>query len=108
MELQHVPGQLSAMDFNIDMWLNLALRWFHIMAGISWIGTSFFFIWLDNHLQHHPEGGEGYVGKAWLFHGGGYYEVDKSLVAPQSILSSLHWFKWEAYLTWLSGFRCSS
>jgi uncharacterized membrane protein len=92
------------MDFNIDSWLNLAIRWFHVMAGIMWIGTSFFFIWLDNVLQPLPEGGMGHVGKAWLFHGGGFYQVDKALVAPQSILDSLHWFKWEAYVTWLSGF----
>lgn len=92
------------MDFNIDSWLNLAIRWFHVMAGIMWIGTSFFFIWLDNVLQPLPEGGKGHVGKAWLFHGGGFYQVEKSLVAPQSILDSLHWFKWEAYVTWLSGF----
>jgi len=92
------------MDFNIDSWLNLAIRWFHVMAGIMWIGTSFFFIWLDNVLQAEPEGGKGHVGKAWLFHGGGFYQVEKSLVAPQSILKSLHWFKWEAYVTWLSGF----
>ncbi|HXD83938.1 MAG TPA: urate hydroxylase PuuD, partial [Rudaea sp.] len=92
------------MDFNIDSWLNLTIRWFHVMAGIMWIGTSFFFIWLDNVLQAEPEGGKGHVGKAWLFHGGGFYQVEKSLVAPPSILKSLHWFKWEAYLTWLSGF----
>ncbi|HET8897382.1 MAG TPA: urate hydroxylase PuuD [Rhodanobacteraceae bacterium] len=92
------------MDFNIDLWLNLVIRWFHVMAGIMWIGTSFFFIWLDNVLQPLPEGGKGHVGKAWLFHGGGFYQVDKALTAPQSILNSLHWFKWEAYLTWLSGF----
>jgi uncharacterized membrane protein len=92
------------MDFNIDSWLNLAIRWFHVMAGIMWIGTSFFFIWLDNVLQPLPEGGKGHVGKAWLFHGGGFYQVERALVAPQSILDSLHWFKWEAYVTWLSGF----
>lgn len=92
------------MDFNIDSWLNLTIRWFHVMAGIMWIGTSFFFIWLDNVLQAEPEGGKGHVGKAWLFHGGGFYQVEKSLMAPASILKSLHWFKWEAYVTWLSGF----
>ncbi|MBS0571381.1 MAG: urate hydroxylase PuuD [Proteobacteria bacterium] len=92
------------MDFNIDSWLNLVIRWFHVMAGILWIGTSFFFIWLDNVLQPLPEGGKGHVGKAWLFHGGGFYQVEKSIQAPASILASLHWFKWEAYLTWLSGF----
>ena len=69
------------MDFNIDSWLNLAIRWFHVMAGIMWIGTSFFFIWLDNVLQPLPEGGKGHVGKAWLFHGGGFYQVEKALVA---------------------------
>ncbi len=92
------------MELDINVWLNLVIRWFHIMAAILWIGTSFFFIWLDNHLQFEPAGGKGHVGKAWLFHSGGYYQIDKALVAPESVLSSLHWFKWEAYLTWLSGF----
>lgn len=90
--------------FEIDQWLTLLIMWFHVMAGIMWIGTSFFFIWLDNHLEPQAAGGVGHVGKAWLFHGGGYYEVDKSLSAPESVLASLHWFKWEAYLTWISGF----
>lgn len=90
---------------DIEIWLNLCLRWFHVMAAILWIGTSFFFIWLDNDLQFEPGYGEGYVGKAWLFHAGGYYEVNKSVVAKdKSILDKLHWFKWEAYLTWISGF----
>ena len=92
------------LHFNVDQWLTLLVMWFHVMAGIAWIGTSFFFIWLDNHLEPQPGAVAGHVGKAWLFHGGGYYQVDKSLVAPESVLSSLHWFKWEAYLTWLSGF----
>src|SRR5699024_3948115 len=92
------------MDFNIDTWLNLLIRWFHVMAGIMWIGTSFFFIALDNSLEKQADGDEGRIGKAWLFHGGGYYVVDKSIVAEESILSKLQWYKWEAYLTWISGF----
>lgn len=94
------------MQFHLDInqWLTLLVMWFHVMVGIAWIGTSFFFIWLDNHLEPQADGGPGHVGKAWLFHGGGYYQVNKALVAPESVLTSLHWFKWEAYLTWISGF----
>lgn len=92
------------MDFNIDTWLNLLIRWFHVMAGIMWIGTSFYFVALDNSLKAQPEGEEGDVGDAWLFHGGGYYHVKKSIIAKESILQRLQWYKWESYLTWISGF----
>ncbi|MGO8915532.1 MAG: urate hydroxylase PuuD [Stellaceae bacterium] len=88
----------------ITEWLNLLIRWFHIIVGIGWIGTSFFFIWLDAHLTPKPGAARGSVGEIWLFHSGGFYEVEKKLMVPTEVLPSLHWFKWEAYLTWISGF----
>lgn len=91
------------MEALVSEWLNLLLRWFHITVGIGWIGTSFFFIWLDLalHPQDRPE--TGVYGEAWLVHGGGFYRMTKYLVAPERLPATLHWFKWEAYLTWLSG-----
>jgi uncharacterized membrane protein len=88
-------------------WLNLLARWLHVIAGIVWIGSSFYFIALDNHLrppadERDREAGVG--GEAWEIHGGGFYQVQKYRVAPQELPEPLHWFKWEAYTTWLSGF----
>lgn len=83
-------------------WLNLALRWLHLITGIAWIGSSFYFVWLDNHLVP-PREGEA-SGELWSVHGGGFYHKQKYLVAPKSMPEDLHWFKWEAYFTWLSGF----
>jgi uncharacterized membrane protein len=83
-------------------WLNLALRWLHLTAGIAWIGSSFYFIWLDNHLKP-PATGEA-SGEVWSVHGGGFYHKQKYQVAPAQMPDDLHWFKWEAYFTWLSGF----
>ena len=83
-------------------WLNLAIRWLHLTAGIAWIGSSFYFIWLDNHLRP-PEQGDA-SGEVWSVHGGGFYHKQKYQVAPRTMPAELHWFKWEAYTTWLSGF----
>lgn len=85
-------------------WLNLVVRWFHVIVGIGWIGTSFFFMWLDAHLTPNKSKGEHSGGEIWLIHSGGYYEVEKKRFVPVEVLPALHWFKWEAYLTWLSGF----
>jgi uncharacterized membrane protein len=87
----------------ITEWFNLLIRWFHVVVGIGWIGTSFFFMWLDAHLTAKKDAKPGSVGEIWLFHSGGFYEVEKKLVVPSEVLPSLHWFKWEAYLTWISG-----
>ena len=86
-------------------WANLLLRWFHILAGIAWIGTSFHFIRLDQLLRHSSENAdnESTVGQAWLVHSGGFYKVTKYLQLPHGMVNRLHWFKWEAYVTWLSG-----
>lgn len=83
-------------------WLNLAIRWFHLTAGIAWIGSSFYFVWLDNHLVP-PKEGEA-SGEVWSVHGGGFYHKQKYAVAPAKMPEDLHWFKWEAYTTWITGF----
>jgi len=84
-------------------WARLGARWLHVLAGAVWIGTSFYFTWL-NHALRPPEGPRGRVaGELWSVHGGGFYRVDKFDVAPERLPSTLHWFKWEAYTTWLSG-----
>ena len=89
-------------------WLNLLVRWLHIITGIAWIGASFYFVWLDNTIKPPPPGSElakkGVAGELWAVHGGGFYHPQKYLVAPPELPKELHWFKWEAYSTWLSGF----
>lgn len=86
-------------------WLSLFVRWFHVIAGVAWIGASFYFIWLDNNLDTPPEWKkkQGIKGDLWAVHGGGFYEVAKYAYGPQTMPEKLHWFKWEAYSTWLSG-----
>jgi uncharacterized membrane protein len=100
-------ASLLAFDAYTTDWLNLLARWLHVIAGIVWIGSSFYFIALDDHLR--PPKGEqdaqaGVGGEAWEIHGGGFYNIQKYLVAPRVLPETLHWFKWEAYTTWLSGF----
>jgi uncharacterized membrane protein len=95
------------MDPYANEWLQFLARWLHVVAGIAWIGASFYFIALDNHLRPpaDPEDAErGVAGEAWEIHGGGFYQVQKYRVAPPRLPEPLHWFKWEAYTTWLSGF----
>lgn len=86
-------------------WISLFLRWFHVITGIAWIGASFYFIWLDNNLRTPPQWkkDKGIKGDLWAVHGGGFYEVAKYEYGPEEIPKTLHWFKWEAYATWLSG-----
>ena len=85
-------------------WLNLLLRWAHLIAGISWIGTSFYFVALDFSLRKRENMPPGVLGTAWEVHGGGFYHVQKYVTAPSELPQDLIWFKWEAYLTWLTGF----
>lgn len=85
-------------------WLELVLRWFHMIAGIAWIGSSFYFIWLDNNLRRSADTPEGVAGDLWAVHGGGFYHNRKYMVAPDDLPAELHWFKYEAYFTWISGF----
>lgn len=89
-------------------WMNLLLRWLHVITGIAWIGASFYFVWLDNTIRPPAPGSDlankGVSGHLWAVHGGGFYNPQKYLVAPAELPAELHWFKWEAYSTWLSGF----
>jgi len=85
-------------------WIGLLLRWTHVMLGIAWIGTSFHFIWLDSSLRREADQPEGVAGGSWMVHGGGFYHARKFLVAPRALPKELHWFKYEAYFTWVSGF----
>jgi uncharacterized membrane protein len=87
-------------------WAGLLLRWLHLVAGIAWIGASFYFVWLDNHLQRPAAAGSdpGIAGELWAVHGGGFYRSQKYQLAPPVLPATLHWFYWEAYTTWLSGF----
>ncbi|MFS2018650.1 urate hydroxylase PuuD [Massilia sp. CT11-108] len=89
-------------------WMNMLVRWLHVITGIAWIGASFYFVWLDNSLRPPAAGSElakkGVAGELWAVHGGGFYNPQKYLVAPAELPAELHWFKWEAYSTWLSGF----
>ena len=94
------------MEAYLADWLNLLVRWLHVITGIAWIGSSFYFVWLDNHLEpprdaHDAEKGVG--GEVWSVHGGGFYHAQKYKVAPRQLPETLHWFKWEAYTTWMSG-----
>ena len=83
------------MDPYANEWLSFLARWLHVIAAIVWIGTSFYFVALDNHLREN---------ESWEIHGGGFYRVEKFRLAPPRLPDVLHWFKWEAYTTWLSGF----
>jgi uncharacterized membrane protein len=94
------------MDAYIVEWLNLLVRWLHFVAGVAWIGASFYFVWLDNHLEapaDPDDDARGVGGEVWSVHGGGFYHAQKYRVAPPRLPPTLHWFKWEAYTTWLSG-----
>ena len=94
------------MEAYIVDWLNILGRWVHFITGIAWIGSSFYFIWLDNHLdapQETADDQKGVGGELWSVHGGGFYHAQKYRVAPRSLPETLHWFKWEAYTTWITG-----
>jgi uncharacterized membrane protein len=93
------------MEAYIYEWINLFFRWFHVIAGVAWIGASFYFVWLDNSLENPPQWkkDKGIGGDLWAIHGGGFYEVAKYKLGPEAMPANLHWFKWEAYTTWLTG-----
>ncbi|WP_313554178.1 urate hydroxylase PuuD [Stutzerimonas nitrititolerans] len=90
------------MDAHLTEWLNLGIRWIHMIVGIAWIGASFYFVWLENNLNRATPR-EGLSGDLWAIHGGGIYHLEKYKLAPPQMPENLHWFKWEAYTTWLSG-----
>lgn len=94
------------MEPYVNEWLNLVIRFAHLVTGIAWIGASFYFVWLDNHLEKPPQwkNDKGIGGDLWAIHGGGFYEVAKYKLAPEQMPTTLHWFKWEAYTTWITGF----
>ena len=92
------------MDVFVADWLNLILRWAHMVVGIGWIGTSFYFIALDLGLRKEKQAPAGVFGDQWQVHGGGFYHVRKFTVAPPQLPEHLVWFRWEAYLTWATGF----
>ncbi|MCA1439238.1 urate hydroxylase PuuD [Ensifer sp. IC4062] len=85
-------------------WLTFAVRWLHVITGIAWIGSSFYFVALDLGLRQRQGLPVGAYGEEWQVHGGGFYHIQKYLVAPENMPEHLIWFKWESYVTWLSGF----
>jgi len=90
------------MEAHLTEWLNLGIRWIHMITGIAWIGASFYFVWLENNPNRvNPR--DGLAGDLWAIHGGGIYHLEKYKLAPPQMPDNLHWFKWEAYFTWLSG-----
>ncbi len=92
------------MESHILNWLNLTIRWIHVIVGIAWIGASFYFVWLENNLERGKKDlPDEIAGDLWAIHGGGFYYLRKFKVAPAQLPPHLHWFKWEAYATWLSG-----
>ncbi len=90
------------MEAHIIEWLNLTVRWVHVIVGIAWIGASFYFVWLENNLDRRVKNPQ-LAGELWAIHGGGIYHLQKYKLAPETMPKHLHWFKWEAYSTWLSG-----
>ena len=95
---------LSLVDLHLTDWLNLFLRWTHLLTGIAWIGSSFYFMWLDRSLTP-PEGAKPDVeGELWMVHSGGFYLVERKHIGPGTMPKVLHWFKYEALFTWITGF----
>ncbi|HEX5077886.1 MAG TPA: urate hydroxylase PuuD [Geminicoccaceae bacterium] len=92
------------MEIILWQWVDFALRWLHVITGIAWIGSSFYFVHLDSSLQREQGLPAGAGGHAWQVHGGGFYHMIKYMVAPAQLPDKLTWFKWEAYSTWISGF----
>ncbi|GGB92293.1 membrane protein [Marinobacterium zhoushanense] len=97
-----IDAQLTAY---LSDWLSLLLRFLHVVTAIAWIGASFYFVWLDNALEEPPKWkkDKGIKGDLWSIHGGGFYEIAKYTLAPEAMPKHLHWFKWEAYSTWITG-----
>lgn len=94
----------TSMQGHVMEWLNLIIRWAHVIFGIMWIGASFYFIFLENSLNRADDVREELAGNLWAIHGGGFYYLEKFKLAPKSLPKVLHWFKYEAYFTWITGF----
>src|SRR5258708_10913706 len=92
------------MDFSLGEWPNAIVRRAHVIFGIGWIGTSFYFMWLDSNIEPPATPKPGLEGELWMVHSGGFYRVEKVLVSPAVIRKKLHWFKWEAPFTGITGF----
>src|SRR6056297_931366 len=92
------------LDAALTEWTGQLLRWLHVITAIAWIGSSFYFIMLDLSLKKRESLPEGVGGEAWQVHGGGFYHMQKYMVAPSHMPTELTWFKWESYATWISGF----
>ncbi len=97
-----LAGSLGWQAHLLD-WLHLLTRWFHVVIGIAWIGASFYFIFLENSLNRTENLRDELAGNLWAVHGGGFYYLEKYKTAPKEIPKTLHWFKYEAYFTWISG-----
>ena len=96
------------MDIQWLDWATMLLRWLHVITAIAWIGASFYFVWLDLSLrtpsaENHRTNNDALTGELWAIHGGGFYQVAKYKSHPEPLPETLHWFKWEAYSTWLTG-----
>lgn len=102
--LTYIAVEGTPMRGYVMEWVNLTVRWTHVIAGIMWIGASFYFIFLENNLNRTHGLRDELAGNLWAIHGGGFYYLEKYKVAPKVIPAHLHWFKYEAYFTWLSGF----
>jgi uncharacterized membrane protein len=94
----------AGLDLHVAEWLTLVMRWAHVVLGIAWIGASFYFIFLENSLNRTEGLRDELAGNLWAIHGGGFYYLEKYKGAPQQLPKTLHWFKYEAYFTWLTGF----
>ncbi|HIC29408.1 MAG TPA: cysteine desulfurase [Rhodospirillales bacterium] len=92
------------MEILLHDWLELLFRWLHVVTAIAWIGSSFYFMWLDNSLRDYGTLEPKASGENWSVHGGGFYHIQKFMVTPERMPAELHWFKWESYMTWISGF----
>src|SRR5207249_10728266 len=97
------PGRMTIDALVLD-WLNIGLRWVHLIAGIGWIGTSLYFMWLDAALIRDDPPRGNVEGHTWLLHSGGFYLVERRTLPPRQLPSPIHWFKWEAAMTRLTGF----
>lgn len=94
----------TSCESHVAEWMNLVIRWMHVVFGIAWIGASFYFVFLENSLNRTKGLRDEIAGNLWAVHGGGFYFLEKYKVSPKQIPKDLHWFKYEAYFTWLSGF----
>ncbi|KAB1154083.1 urate hydroxylase PuuD [Flavobacterium luteum] len=100
----YIVVQGTPLESHMMEWLNIVIRLMHITFGIAWIGASFYFVFLENALNRTEDVREELAGNLWAVHGGGFYYLEKYKIAPKTIPKHLHWFKYEAYFTWLSGF----